>query len=129
MANFCDKLNYEARLEEPRIYSNYDSHIILDDSPYSEMKKEGYYRYDVFINAIRPKGWYKGYPSKPNQIDEINLLTMPQDVCLCFIDFGDIIDKPTSNLVRIPKELLAEEMAHPTPGGKHFDPVRGGIIE
>ncbi len=84
---------------------------------------------DVFINAVRPKGWYKGYPSKPNEIDEVNFLTMPQDVCLYFIDFGDMSDRPRSNLVRIPKERLAEEMAHPTPGGKHFDPVRGGIID
>jgi hypothetical protein len=87
----------------------------------------GYYRYDVFINSYRKVGYYKGFGEKSNEIAEIDFATAPQDVCLNFRSFGGFL-VTLSNVVRIPKERLAEEMAHPTPGGKVFDPTRGGII-
>jgi hypothetical protein len=52
---FCGKpKQFDSRTVSTRVYSNYDGHEIYDYAKYSDVKKDGYYRYDIFINAIRP---------------------------------------------------------------------------
>ena len=124
-AYFCDNKELDARLYTPSIFKepsgNYVSGVgIIEKSKGNDIKINGYYLFSAFINAYRPKHWYAGFGDKPNEVDGIDLLNAPRDVCIQFRG-GSMTGGYRSNVVRIPKERLAEEMAHPTPGGRRLN--------